>query len=80
MDAKEFEQIKEKVKSLELESAAAKGKQESIIERWKQEYGFTTVEEAVKKRDELKKESEDKQSKRDGYFEKLKSMVSWETV
>ena len=80
MDIKEFEQIKDKVKSLELESATAKGKQESIIEQWKEQYGFTTVEDAIKKRDELKKEAEDKQAKRDTYFEKLKNMVNWETV
>ena len=40
MDIKEFEQIKDKVKSLELESATAKGKQESIIEQWKEQYYF----------------------------------------
>ena len=77
MTEQEFTDIKNKIKDKELESATAKGKQDTIIEMWKTKYNCNTLEEAKKKLEELKKESEEKNKKRDEYFEKLKSITNW---
>ena len=80
MDTREFETLKKKINDKKLEIAQAKGKQETIIEQWKKEYGFDTVEEAEKKLNEIKKENEEKTAKRDEYFEKLQKAVNWENI
>ena len=80
MIEQEFTSIKNKIKDKELESATAKGKQDSIIELWKTKYDCNTVEEAKKKLEELKAEKVEKEKKRDEYFEKLKSITNWATL
>lgn len=80
MTEQEFTSIKNKIKDKELQSATAKGKQDSIIELWKTKYGCNTLEEAKKKLEELKTEKADKEKKRDEYFEKLKSITNWTTL
>ena len=57
MTPTEFESIKTKMNKLELDAASSKGKIESIESGWKKKYGFTSLEDAKKKRDELNKES-----------------------
>ena len=80
MTEQEFTSIKNKIKDKELQSATAKGKQDSIIELWKTKYSCNTVEEAKKKLEELKAEKVEKEKKRDEYFEKLKSITNWTTL
>ena len=80
MTEQEFIEIKNKIKNKELESATAKGKQDSIVEMWKTKYGCNSLEEARKKFEELKVEKVEKEKKRDEYFEKLKSITNWEKV
>ena len=80
MSEQEFESIKNKIKNKELENAAAKGKQETIMEIWKTKYGCNTLEEAKKKLEEMKAESLEKSKKRDEYFEKLVSITNWENL
>ena len=80
MTEQEFEKIKQNIKAKELQNAAAKGKQESIIEMWKTKYGCNTLEEAKKKLEELKSESEEKSKKRDEYFERLKAITDWNNL
>ena len=80
MTQSEFEQIKTKIKNKELDSAQAKGKQDSIVETWKSKYGCSTLEEAKKKLEEMKSEAANKTAKRDEYFEKLKNITDWEKV
>ena len=80
MTEQEFTSIKNKIKNKELESATAKGKQDSIVELWKNKYGCNTLDEAKKKLEELKTEKADKEKKRDEYFEKLKKITDWEKV
>ena len=53
MTTTEFESIKNKIKQLELGAATAKGKIETIENNWQKKYGFSTLEEAKKKREEL---------------------------
>jgi hypothetical protein len=69
----EFTQLKNKIKDKELQSATAKGKQDSILELWKTKYGCSSLEEAKVKLEEIKKENAEKEKKRDEYFEKLKA-------
>ena len=80
MDKTEFEQIKQKIKDKELESATAKGKQDTIIEMWKTKYGCNTLEEARKKLEEIKADNLEKEKKRDEYFNKLKSIADWDNL
>ncbi len=80
MTENEFAELKNKIKDKELQSAAAKGKQDSIVELWKTKYGCNTVEEAKKKLEELKAEKADKEKKRDEYFEKLKNITDWDKL
>lgn len=77
MTEQEFTEIKNKIKNKELESATAKGKQDSIIELWKTKYGCNSLEGARKKLDELKSDKAEKEKKRDEYFEKLKNITDW---
>ena len=62
MTTTEFESIKNKIKQLELGAATAKGKIETIESNWQKKYGFSTLEEAKKKREELKSEIAEKNS------------------
>ncbi len=80
MTEHEFTELKNKIKDKELQSATAKGKQDSIAELWKNKYGCNTVEEAKKKLEELKSEKAEKEKKRDEYFEKLKNITDWDKL
>lgn len=80
MTEHEFAELKDKIKDKELQSATAKGKQDSIIELWKTKYGCDSLEEAKKKLEELKIEKTDKEKKRDEYFEKLKNITDWDKL
>ncbi len=80
MIEQEFTELKNKIKDKELQSAAAKGKQDSITELWKSKYGCNTLEEAKAKLEEIKKEKAEKESKRDEYFKKLEQITDWEKV
>lgn len=80
MTEHEFAELKNKIKDKELQSATAKGKQDSIVELWKTKYGCNTLEEAKKKLEELKTEKSDKEKKRDSYFEKLKNITNWDKL
>ena len=80
MTEQEFTGLKNKIKDKELQSATAKGKQDSIIELWKSKYGCKTLEEAKAKLEELKKEKIEKEEKRDEYFKKLEKITDWEKV
>ena len=80
MTEHEFAELKNKIKDKELQSATAKGKQDSIVELWKAKYGCNTLEEAKKKLQELKIEKAEKECKRDEYFEKLKNITDWDKL
>lgn len=77
MEIAEFNRIKNEIKNKEIESAEAKGKQKSILETWKNEYGCNSLQEAKDKLKSLEEENAEKIKKRDEYFEKLKSITNW---
>ena len=78
MTEAEFTNLKKKIENKKLEIAQAKGKQESILENWKKNYGISTLEEAENKLVELKAEKDKKLKQREEYFEKLKNITNWD--
>ena len=80
MTTTEFESIKNKIKQLELGAATAKGKIETIESNWQKKYGFSTLEEAKKKREELKSEIAEKTEKRNELMDKLENSFDWDSV
>lgn len=80
MTTDEFEIIKTKMNKLELESAGAQGKIEAIESGWKKKYGFTSLEDAKKKRDELNKDIADKTEKRNKLMNQLETSYDWDSV
>lgn len=80
MTTNEFENIKNKIKKLELDAASSKGKIESIESNWKKKYGFTSLEDAKKKRDEINKEIADKTDTRNKLMEKLENSFDWDSI
>lgn len=77
MTETEFTSLKRKIENKKLEIAQAKGKQESILENWKKNYGVSSLEEAEKKLIEMKAEKDKKIKQREEYFEKLKNITNW---
>lgn len=80
MTTTEFENIKNKMKQLELGAATAKGKIETIESGWQKKYGFSTLEEAKKKREELKTDIAEKTEKRNELMDKLEKSFDWDSV
>lgn len=80
MTTTEFESIKNKMKKLELDAATAKGKIETIENSWQKKYGFSTLEEAKKKREELKSEIAEKTEKRNDLMDRLEKSFDWGSV
>lgn len=80
MTTTEFESIKNKIKQLELDAATAKGKIETIENNWQKKYDFSTLEEAKKKREELKSEIAEKTEKRNELMDKLEKSFDWDSV
>ena len=80
MTIEKFEEIKNKIKKLELDGAASKGKIESIESNWKKKYGFTSLEDAKKKRDEISKEITEKTETRDKLMNQLETSYDWDSI
>lgn len=80
MNVEEFTTIKDKVRKLELESAAAKGKIETIESSWERKYGFKTLDAAEKKVVEIEKEISEKENSRNILMDKLKNSFDWEKI
>ena len=76
MNEKEFLEMKERIRALEQKSAEANGKLEAIKERWQKESGFSDVESARKKLDEMKADILRKTEKRDELFGKLRTLMN----
>jgi len=74
----EFKKIKDKINSLKMKSAESTGKLNAIKENWERKYGFSTLEEAEKKLQELKDERNIKEERRNTLMEKLQNSFQWE--
>ena len=80
MTTEKFEEIKGKIKKLELDEASSKGKIESIESNWKKKYGFTSLEDAKKKRDEINEEITEKTETRNKLMNQLETSYDWDSV
>lgn len=74
----EFTQIKNKIKAAETKSAESKGRIKAIQDEWESEYGFSDLESAEKKLEELKADAEAKKQKRDEMMNKLETSFDWD--
>ena len=74
----EFKRLKEKINSLKMKSAESTGKMAAIRENWKRKYGFDSLEDAVKKLEELESEKKIKEERRNSLMEKLQNSFEWE--
>lgn len=80
MDTREFQRIKNIISEAELESAKSQGTKESIEKSWKEEYGFSTLEEAVEKKKELEEELELSNSRLDKLTAELENSQDWDKL
>ena len=80
MTPSEFEKIKNEIKEIELTSASSEGKIETIENNWEKKYGFRTLEEAKKKRDEINKDIAEKTETRNKLMEQLESSYDWKSI
>lgn len=80
MTPSEFEKIKNEIKEIELSSASSEGKIETIENNWEKKYGFRSLEEAKKKRDEINKDIAEKTESRNKLMEQLESSYDWKSI
>jgi len=78
MTTEKFQELKDRIDNLKEKKAKAKGSMDSIEKGWKQEYNFSTVEEATSKLDELGSEIETGEKKLNKLMEKIESSVQFE--
>lgn len=77
MDIREFESIKQKIELLKTKKAKAEGSMESIKQSWTDTYGFSTIEEASKKLEELKSEQDRNEREVSDLYKELNSLTNW---
>ena len=80
MDVKQFEEIKGKIETLKEKKIRAETNLESIVARWKKQYGITTVEEAQKKLDATEDAIEKNDAKIDDLYKELEGLTNWGLV
>lgn len=77
MTEMEFTKIKNRIKELETKSAESKGRMKAIQDEWLIQYGFSDLESAKKKLEELKADAEVKKQKRNEKMNKLETSFDW---
>jgi len=80
MTLERYEEIKEKVEALKIKKTKAETTIESIQDRWKKDFGFTSVEEAEKKKEEIKKEIDQCETRLISLSEKIEGLTDWDEV
>ena len=80
MTPSEFEKIKNEIKEIELSTASSEGKIETIQNNWEKKYGFRSLEEAKKKRDEINKDIAEKTESRNKLMEQLENSYDWKSI
>jgi hypothetical protein len=80
MNEKQFQDIKDKIKSAEQKKDRAEGALERLKKSWKDEFGFTTIEEVEEKIAELETTIADDEKKLKKNEDKLESMVDWDSI
>lgn len=80
MDARKFEQIKTAIEELKNKGARAEGVIETFQNNWKEQYGFSTKEDALAFIEKQEKERKETEEDIDSLFEELKSLTNWALV
>ena len=73
----QFREIKDKIEKYKEHSAEAKAKMSVIESQWQSAYGFSDIESAKKKLEEMKADAEQKKQKKDGLMKKLEESFDW---
>ena len=80
MTIEEFEELKEKIENEKEKKNKAKGAMENIENKWEKEYNFSTIEDAEKKENELKKEIEKSEKELNVLLKKIGDIVDEEEI
>lgn len=80
MDAKTFETIKTKIETLKQKKNKAEGAIETIVENWKNTYGFSTIEEAEKMLQEKTDLLNKTETKLEDLYQELKGITNWNLI
>ena len=80
MDAKTFESIKTKIETLKQKKNKAEGAIETIMENWKNTYGFSTIEEAEKLLQEKSDLLNKTETKLEDLYQELKGITNWNLI
>ena len=76
----ELEEIKEKIESKKTERDKAKGTIEKIEGDWKEEFNFSTVEEAQEKAKQLQSDIDKTNERLEKLTIKLERVTNWEEL
>jgi hypothetical protein len=80
MTARELEDLKKKLELAKQKKAKMEGAIESIVEKWQNEYGFSTVDEAQAFLLSLESKVEKLQKKETFLVNSLDELVDWDTL
>ena len=80
MTIEEFEELKGRIEKEKEIKNKAKGAMENIENKWEKEYSFSTIEDAEKKENELKKEIEKSEKELDTLLKKIGAIVNEEEI
>ena len=80
MTIDEFEELKGRIEKEKEIKNKAKGAMESIETKWEKEHSFSTIEDAEKKENELKKEIEKLEKESDTLLKKIGDIVNEEEI
>lgn len=80
MDARTFENIKNKIETLKAEKAKSEGIIETISEAWKKDHGISTLAEATALRDKMDEQVKEYDATIEELFVELKGLTNWAAV
>jgi hypothetical protein len=80
MTARELEDLKKKLELAKQKKAKMEGSIESIVEKWQNEYGFSTIDEAQAFLLSLERKVEKLQTKETVLVNSLDELVDWDTL
>ena len=80
MDVKEFNAIKEKVERLKESKIRAEAVIDSIFERWKKDFGVSSLEEVNTKLESLKEEAQENDTQLEEWMQELRLLTNWNLV
>lgn len=80
MKGRDVEEIKSLIKQIEIENAKAQGLAEGIEAKWQSEYGFSTLDEAEKKLEELRADYNKTNERKAKLEQELNESQDWDKL